>query len=240
MNISCGSYPYEPLPPTDLYSQSHPNPSACTMDLERGNNLPIPSTMTKFQRRNAISGPSPTFKLLRSNTSSASSRAVEEDEKDVHLSNEDKEEDSGTRGQEMRGEEPDEKSESEGDIWWRSGMKEAIKRLIWLIFALAIPLLTGHYLPILLLLRREYAGIAPLQSGTTSNQEDSQASSGKALRYQVVNHQSIDSEVFLHCREGTGRDTHAVDSPYTPVPAWRNSSFSCPAYPIRGMGIPSL
>lgn len=210
------------------------------MNRERGNSLPLPSTITKFHRRNAISGPSPTVKVLRSNTSSVSSQAVEEDEADIQLGNEDKEGEAERRGQDMRYEEPDEKRESKGDILWYTRRKGMTKRLVWVIFALVFPVLVGYYLPILLLLRSEYAGIAPLQPGSPSYQEDSQASLGKAIRYRVVNHQSIDSKVFLLCRQGTNTDTHIVDSPNTPVPAGGNSSVSCSTDPIRETEVPSL
>lgn len=204
------------------------------MERERGNSLPLPSTITKFHRRNAISGPSPTAGLRRSNTSSVSSQAVEEDEADIRFRNEDKKEaEAGRQGQEMRYEEPDEQNESKGHILWHTRRKGMTKRLVWVIFALGFPVLIGYYLPLLFLLRSEYAGMAPSQPGSTSCQEDSQASSGKALRYQVVNHQSIDSSIFLYCREDTNTDTHTIDSPYTPIPTGGDSSVSCPAHPIR-------
>lgn len=209
------------------------------MNRERGNSLPLPSAITKFHRRNAISGPSSTVEVLRSNTSSVSSQAMEEDEADIQLGNEDKEGEAERRGQDMRYEEPDENRESKGDILWHTRREGMTKRLVWVIFALVFPVLIWYYLP-LLLLCSEYAGIAPLQPGSPSYQEDSQVSSGKAICYRVVNHQSINSKIFLHCRQGTNTDTHTVDSPYTPVPAGGNSSVSCAVHPIRETEVPSL
>ena len=200
------------------------------MNRERGNSLPLPSTVTKFHRRNAISGPSPTFNLLRLNTSSESSQAMEEDEAELHWGIEE----GGGQGRDMWGEEPDEKSASKRDKLWQSRRKWIMKRLIWVVIALVLPIMIGYYLPPLCLLRSEHAGMAPLQSGSTFYQEDYQASSGKALCYQIVNHQSADSKVSLFCREGVNADWNIAGSPRTPVPAEGNASFSCPAHGIRG------
>lgn len=204
------------------------------MDRERGNSLPLPSTVTKFHRRNAISGPSSTFKL-RSSTSSVSSQAVEKDEADLRLVNEE----GGNQGREVRDEEPDEKSESKRDILWRGRRKWAMKRLIWVIMALALPIMIGYYLPLLRLHRSEFAGIAPSQPGSTPYQEDCQASSGEALRYQIVNHPSADSMAFLFCREGVNANPQIADTPRAPVPAEGNAAFQCPSYGIRGTRAPS-
>lgn len=200
------------------------------MNRERGNSLPLPSTVTKFHRRNAISGPSPTLNLLRLNTSSVSSQAMEEAEADLHWGIEK----GGRQGREVWGEEPDEKSASKRDMLWQSGRKWIMKMLIWVIIALVFPIMIGHYLPLLRLLRSEHAGMAPLQPGSTSYQEDYQASSGKALCYQTVNHRSADSKVSLFCSEGVNADSNIAGSPRTPVPAEGNASISCPAYGIRG------
>lgn len=204
------------------------------MDRERGNSLPLPSTVTKFHRRNAISGPSSTSKLLMSNKSSASSQAVEEDDADLHFGN-----GGGSQGREMRDEEPDEKSESKRDILWQGSRKLIMRRPIWVFMALAFTVMIGYYLPLLRLLRSDHARIASLQLESTSCQEDCQASSGEALRYQIVNCQRADSMNFLFCREGVNADSHIADSSWTPVPVERNSSSSCPAYGIRGAGAQS-
>lgn len=205
------------------------------MDRERGNSLPLPSTVTKFHRRNAISGPSSTFKLLKSNTSSVSSQAVEEDQADVRLINEEE----GNQGREVRDEESDEKSESKRDILWQGRRKWIMRGLIWVIMALAFPIMIGYYLPLPRILRREFPGKAPSQPGSTPNQEDCQASSGEALRYQIVNHQSADSLNFLFCREGVNADQQIADTPRAPVPVEGSASFQCPSYGIRGTRAPS-
>lgn len=195
------------------------------MDRERGNSLPLPSTVTKFHRRNAISGPSSTFKALRSNTSSVSSQAVEEDEADLLLVNEE----GANQGREVRDE-----SESKRDKFWQGRRKWTLKRLVWVIMALALPITIGCYVPFLRLLRSEFAETAPSQPGSTPCQEDCQASSGKALRYQIVNHQSADSMDILFCREGVKADRQIADNHRAPVPAEGNASFQCPSYGIRG------
>ena len=205
------------------------------MDRERGNSLPLPSTVTKFHRRNAISGPSSTFKLLRSNTSSVSSQAVEEDEADLRLINEE----GGNRGREVRDEDPDEKSESERDILRQGRRKWILKGLIWVIMALAFPIMIGYYLLLPHLLLREFAGIAPSLPGSASNQENCQASSGEALRDQIVSHQSADSMDFLFCRQGVNADQQRTDTPRGPVPDEGNASFQCPSYGIRDTRAPS-
>lgn len=211
------------------------------MDRKRGNSLPLlPSTITKFHRRNAISGPSPTVSLIRSNTSSVSSQAVEEDEAELLLGDGDKENEAERPGIEIRHEERDGKSESKGDISWHTRSRGLTKRLVWVIFALIFLALVGCYLSLHLLLRSEYGGIAPLQPGRTSYPEDYQASTGRTFCYQVVNHQSIDSKIFLLCRESRNTGTHNLDSPHTPVPAGDNYSVPCPAHPIRETGVPSL
>lgn len=148
---------------------------------------------------------------------------MEEDEADMQLGNEDKEGGVERQGQVMRHEEPDEKRKSKGDILWHTRRKGMTKKLVWVIFALVLPVLTLYYLPSLLLLRSEYGGVAPLQPGSPSYQEDPQASSGKAICYRVVNHQSIDSKIFLHCRQGTRTATHTVDPPDMPAPPGENS-----------------
>lgn len=203
------------------------------MDRERGNSLALPSTVTKFHRRNAISGPSSTSKLLRSNTSSASSQAVENDA-DLHLGN-----GGGRQGREMRDEEPDEKSEGKRDILWQGSRKWIMKRPIWVFMALAFTVMIGYYLHLLCLLRSDHARIASLQLESTSYQEDCQASSGEDLRYQIVNRQRADSMNFLFCREGVNADSHITDSSWKPVPVEGNSSFPCPTYGIRGAGAQS-
>lgn len=205
------------------------------MDRERGNSLPLPSTVTKFHRRNAISGPSSAFKVLRSNTSSVSSQAVEEDEADLRLANEE----GGDQGREVRDEEPDEKSESKRNILWQSRRKWIMKRLIWVIMALALPIIVGYYLPLLRLQRSGFAGIAPSQPGSTPYQQDCQASSGEALRYQISNHQSADSMDSLFCKEGVNADPQIADTPRAPVLAEGNASFQCPPCGIRGDRAPS-
>lgn len=205
------------------------------MDRERGNSLPLPSTVTKFHRRNAISGPSSTFKALRTNTSSVSSQAVEEDEADLRLNNEER----GNEGLEVRDEGPDEQSESKRDRLWQARKKLIMKRLIWVIMAVAIPIIIGYYLPLLRLLRSESAGIEPSQPESTPYQEDCQASSGEAVRYQIVNHQSADSMDFLFCREGVKAGPQIAKTPRTPVPAEGNATFHCPSFGIRGTRAPS-
>lgn len=138
------------------------------MERERGNSLPLPSTVTKFHRRNAISGPSFTFKALRTNTSSVSSQAAEEDEADLRLVNEER----GNEGRELQVEGPDEQSESKKDRLWQGRREWIIRRLIWVIMAVAIPIMIGYYLPLLRLLRSESAGIEPSQPGSTPCQAD--------------------------------------------------------------------
>ncbi|MCJ1348777.1 hypothetical protein MMC31_007010, partial [Peltigera leucophlebia] len=99
------------------------------MGRERGNSLPLLSTVTKFHRRNAISGPSPTVHLVRSNTSSVSSQAVEEDGADIKLGSEDKEDEAEGQGREIRYEKRDDKNEINGDIFWDTRRKGMAKRL---------------------------------------------------------------------------------------------------------------
>lgn len=204
------------------------------MDRERGNSLPLPSTVTKFHRRNAISGPSSTFKALRSNTSSVSSQAVEEDEADLLLVNEE----GGDQGREVRDEGPDEKSGSKRDISWQGRRKWILKRLVWAIMALALPITIWYYLPLLRPLHSEFAGIAPSQPGSNPCQEDCQASSGEDLRYQMVNHRSADSMDILFCRESVKADRQIADTARAPVTAEGNASFQCPSYGIRGTRAP--
>lgn len=205
------------------------------MDRERGNSLPLPSTVMKFHRRNAISGPSSTFKALRSNTSSVSSQAVEEDEADLLLANEE----GGNQGRDLRDEGPDKRSERKGDILWQGRRKWILKRLVWVIMALALPIAIGYYPSLLRLLRGESPGIAPSQPGNAPCQKDCQASSGEVLRYQIVNHQSADSIDILVCGKGVKADRQIADTPRGPVPAEGNASFQCPSYGIRGTRAPS-
>lgn len=228
-----GPCPYKTLHPlTD--SETLSKSVRLIMDRERGNSLPLPSTVTKFHRRNAISGPSSTFKALRTNSSPVSSQAVEEDEADLRLNNEER---GRNEGLEVRDEGSDEQSESKKDRLWQSRKKLIMKRLIWVIMAVAIPIIIVYYLSFLRLLRSESAGIEPSQPGRTPCQEDCQASSGEAVRYQIVNHQSANSMDYLFCREGVKAGPQIAKTPR--VPAEGNASFHCPSFGIRGTRAPS-
>lgn len=160
---------------------------------------------------------------------------MEEDEADLLLANEER----GNQGRDVRDEGPDEKSERKRDILWQGRRKWILKRLVWVIMALALPITIGYYLPLLRLLRGEFPEIASPQPGSAPCQEDCQASSGEALRYQIVNHQSADSMDILFYREGVKADRQIANTPRGPVPAEGNDSFQCPSYGIRGTRAPS-